>query len=123
MPLPDISQIPPVDEERIVELKEQAAHDASLFNRLFALFEEEGPTLVASIDDSLKQSDRDEANESIHKVKGSSAAMGAKRVYALASAGVEICRGNESLGELSELPELLTLEYAAYCEAAKKHLA
>ena len=123
MPLPDLSRIEPVDEERILELKEQAAHDPSLFNRLFHLFEEEGPTLIANIEESLAQSDRDETHEAIHKVKGSSAAMGAGRVYALASAGVEICRSDESLDALSELPSLLATEYASYASKAKKHLA
>ncbi len=123
MSLPDLSRIPVLDEERVLELKEQAAHDPFLFDRLFNLFQEEGPILVASIESSLESEDRTQAHEAIHKVKGSSAAMGACRVYALASAGVDIARGDDSLGLLKDLPAMLRVEYAAYVEAAKGHLS
>lgn len=122
MALPDISNLSPLALERVKELRGQAPYDSSLFKRLYSLFEKEGPTLIKDIIDNLKEGDRSEVHDAIHKVKGSSAAMGASRIYVLASAAIDICRGDEDLAELSDLPFLLETEYASYLKEAKPFL-
>lgn len=122
MPLPDISKLTPLDVERVTELREQAPQDSSLFVRLYALFQDEGPVLIKDIVENLQAEDRSALHDAVHKVKGSSAAMGASRIYALASGAVEVRRSDEDLAELRELPALLEIEYARYCADAKRFL-
>ncbi len=122
MPLPDISNLAPLDDERLRELKEQTPQDSSLFNRLYALFEIEGATLIKDIVESLAVGDRSAVHEAVHKVKGSAAAMGASRIYALVSASIDICRADGDLGQLSGLPSILEIEYASYLKDAKRFL-
>ena len=122
MPLPDVSIHPALDKERVTELMNQTPNDRSLFIRLNALFSDEGTTLIQDIVVGLRMNDRSMLHDAIHKVKGSSAAMGASRVYAMSDAAIEICRNDWDLADLAELPSLLETEYAAYCEEAKQYL-
>lgn len=122
MQLPDISNYPSLDKERVTDLIEQTAHDSSFFVRLYSLFKDEGPTLVKDIVDGLGANDCSALHDAIHKVKGSAAAMGASRIYELSNAAIEICRNDGDLEDLIELPTLLETEYAAYCQEAKQYL-
>ena len=122
MPLPDISNHPSLNKERVAELIEQTAHDSSLFARLYSLFKDEGQTLIKDIVEGLEANDRSVLHDAIHKVKGSSAAMGASRIYELSSTAIGICRNDGDIGGLTELPTLLATEYASYCQEAKQYL-
>jgi len=122
MALPDVSQIEPVNVAHINELRDQVAGDGSLYNRLFTIFEEEGPELVSQLRELLPKGVHQDIHEVIHKVKGSSAAMGATRIHTLAAAGVEICRAESDLSELDGIADQLESEYALYLREAKRFL-
>ncbi len=122
MPLPDLTNIVCLNRERVVELVEQAPHDKTLFSRLNTIFEAEGPELIAELEKLLPEGNRSEIHDTIHKMKGSSAAMGASRIYLLASVAVDMCDDDESLDDLFALPAILEKEYASYGEEAKQFL-
>ena len=62
-------------------------------------------------------------HEVIHKMKGSSAAMGADRIYALTTEGVLVCRSEGEFLDLDGLADLLGEEYTLYCREAKRLLS
>ncbi len=122
MILPNLDAIETIDVDHVRELREQVANDSSLFNRLYSIFVDEGPELVASLRTLVPEGDHDRIHEVIHKVKGSAAAMGAKRLHALSAAAVEICRAKGDLAELASIPDLLEAEYERYAEEGKSLL-
>lgn len=123
MALPELANIEPLNESHIRELKEQIVGDGSLFNRLYSIFESEGPELVAELRVLLPKGVHADIHEVIHKMKGSSAAMGADRIHALTAEGVVICREEGDLSELDGLADRLDEEYALYCREAKRFLS
>ncbi len=123
MALPDLENVEPLNKSHIRELKEQVVGDGSLYNRLYSIFESEGPELLAELRELLPQGVHEDIHEVIHKMKGSSAAMGADRIHALTAEGVVVCRGEGDLSELEGLAERLEKEYALYCREAKRFLS
>lgn len=123
MALPDLANIEPINEAHVGELQEQLVGDGSLFNRLYSIFESEGPELVAELRELLPKGVHSDIHEVIHKMKGSSAAMGADRIHSLTMEGVVVCRSEGDLSELDGLADLLEEEYALYCREAKRFLS
>ncbi len=123
MALPELENVEPLNEPHIRELKEQVVGDGSLYNRLYSIFESEGPELVAELRKLLPQGVHEDIHEVIHKMKGSSAAMGADRIHALTAEGVVVCRAEGDLAELEGLADRLEKEYALYCREAKRFLS
>lgn len=119
MSLPDLTQIEAIDQSHVQELRAQVANDSSLYNRLYSIFVEEGPELIASLRGALPSGSHSDVHDVIHKMKGSAAAMGAKRIHTLAATAVEICRSEGDLKDLSSLPEILEREYEQYAHEAK----
>lgn len=76
MRVPDLTNIEPINEAHVRELQEQVVGDGSLFNRLYSIFESEGPELIAELRELLPKGVHADIHEVIHKMKGSSAAMG-----------------------------------------------
>lgn len=123
MPVPDLTNIEPINEARVRELQEQVVGDGSLFNRLYSIFESEVPELIAELRELLPKGVHADIHEVIHKMKGSSAAMGADRIYALTTEGVLVCRSEGEFLNLDGLADLLGEEYTLYCLEAKRFLS
>ncbi|MDA7640161.1 Hpt domain-containing protein [Opitutaceae bacterium] len=123
MPVPDLTNIEPINEAHVRELQEQVVGDGSLFNRLYSIFESEGPELVAELRELLPKGVHADIHEVIHKMKGSSAAMGADRIHALTTEGVLVCRSEGDFLDLDGLADLLEEEYTLYCREAKRFLS
>lgn len=123
MPVPDLTNIEPINEARVRELQEQVVGDGSLFNRLYSIFESEVPELIAELRELLPKGVHADIHEVIHKMKGSSAAMGADRIYALTTEGVLVCRSEGEFLDLDGLADLLGEEYTLYCLEAKRFLS
>ena len=123
MRAPDLTNIEPINEARVRELQEQVVGDGSLFNRLYSIFESEGPELIAELRELLPKGVHADIHEVIHKMKGSSAAMGADRIYALTTEGVLVCRSEGEFLNLDGLADLLGEEYTLYCLEAKRFLS
>lgn len=83
MHVPDLTNIGPINEAHVRELQGQVVGVGSLFNRVYSIFESEGPELIAELRELLPEGVHADIHEVIHKMKGSSAAMGADRIYAL----------------------------------------
>jgi len=123
MPVPDLTNIEPINEARVRELQEQIVGDGSLFNRLYSIFESEGPELIAELRELLPKGVHADIHEVIHKMKGSAAAMGADRIYALTTEGVIVCRSEGEFLYPEGLADLLGEEYTLYCREAKRFLS
>ena len=123
MPVPDLTNIEPINEARVRELQDQVVGDGSLFNRLYSIFESEGPELIAELRELLPKGVHADIHEVFHKMKGSSAAMGADRIYALTTESVLVCRSEGEFLYLDGLADLLGEEYTLYCREAKRFLS
>lgn len=123
MRVPDLTNIEPINEAHVRELQEQVVGVGSLFNRLYSIFESEGPELIAELRELLPKGVHADIHEVIHKMKGSSAAMGADRIYALTTEGVLVCRSEGEFLDLDGLADLLGEEYTLYCLEAKRFLS
>ena len=123
MPVPDLTNIEPINEAHVRELQEQVVGVGSLFNRLYSIFESEVPELIAELRELLPKGVHADIHEVIHKMKGSSAAMGADRIYALTTEGVLECCSEGEFLDLDSLADLLGEEYTLYCLEAKRFLS
>ena len=123
MRVPDLTNIEPINEAHVRELQEQVVGVGSLFNRLYPIFELEVPELIAELRELLPKGVHADIHEVIHKMKGSSAAMGADRIYALTTEGVLVCRSEGEFLNLDGLADLLGEEYTLYCLEAKRFLS
>jgi len=123
MRVPDLTNIEPINEAHVRELQEQVVGVGSLFNRLYSIFESEGPELIAELRELIPKGVHADIHEVIHKMKGSSAAMGADRIYALTTEGVLVCRSEGEFLNLDGLADLLGEEYTLYCLEAKRFLS
>lgn len=111
--LPDLSNIEAVNRQNVDELMGRASDGEPLFFRLLGIYKEETPSLLEQLEKSYASRDVDLAYESIHQIKGSSAAMGATRVFELAQAALELAGGEQVFAE-TELVGRLRREYELY---------
>ncbi len=118
----DIENVVAIHESQLRELLDQPVGESSLFHRLRRIFISEGPDLVGELRQLMPEGNRSEIHDVFHKIKGSSAAMGAKRIHALAAYAVQVCREDDKLGLLSELPDLIEAEYSRYDSEARRLL-
>jgi len=117
-----IEGTPVVAEETVSELLERDAEGSSLFEHLFEIYKEEYPELLQSLRDARAAGDSEACYEAIHQMKGSAAAMGAARVFALAKKAIELCRSKEILTR-DDVGGILEGEMERYCEEMKKRRA
>ena len=94
-----------------------------MINRLYPIFESEVPELIAELRELPPKGVHADIHEVIHKMKGSSAAMGVDRVYALTTEGVLVCCSKGKFLDLDGLADLLGEEYTLYCLEAKRFLS
>ena len=88
----DIANVEAIHESQVMELLDQPVGESSLYHRLHGIFISEGPDLVGALRQLIPEGNRSEIHDAFHKIKGSSAAMGAKRIHALAAYAVKVCR-------------------------------
>ena len=120
--LEDIEGMPIVEEKTVSELVGRDSEDDSLFERLFQIYVEEYPELLRDLRNALSAKDSNACYEVIHQMKGSAAAIGAARVFALSEKAIKLCESKEILSQKGVV-EILEGEMAAYCEEIKKRRA
>ena len=114
----DIENVVAIHESQLRELLDQPVGESSLFHRLRRIFISEGPDLVGELRQLMPEGNRSEIHDVFHKIKGSSAAMGAPRIHALAAYAVQVCRD----GLLSSLPDPIEAEYSRYDSEVRRLL-
>ena len=90
MAIPDLDAFPIYNKTTVDELSARMSEGESLFPKLFEIFQEESPKLIAEIKASFEARNVTDAYEAIHQLKGSSAAMGATRLYELTQGALEL---------------------------------
>ena len=95
------------------ELMRRVKDGEPLLSRLFSIYQEETPRLLADIEKGIISREEELVYDSIHQMKGSSAAMGATRVFALTEAALDLCKGG-AVFELDRLAEALRVEVDLY---------
>ena len=118
----DIENLEAIDESQVSELLDQPGGESSLYHRLHGVFISEGPDLVGELRRLMREENRSEIHDVFHKIKGSSAAMGAKRIHGLAGHAVQVCREDGELGLLEELPDIIEAEFSRYDSEAQRFL-
>lgn len=118
----DIENLEAIDESQVTELLDQPGGESSLYHRLHGIFISEGPDLVGELRRLMREGNRSEIHDVFHKIKGSSAAMGAKRIHGLAAHAVQVCREDGELGLLEELPDIIEAEFSRYDSEAQRFL-
>jgi HPt (histidine-containing phosphotransfer) domain-containing protein len=111
--LPDVSGSPVVKQENIDDLMNRDKDGKPLLHRLFSIYLEETPRLLGELEKGLAARDGTLVYDTIHQMKGSAAAMGAMRVYAITEAALELCR-KEAVFEISDLVGTIEGETSAY---------
>ena len=120
--LEDIEGMPIVEERTVSELIGRDSEDDSLFERLFEIYVEEYPELLRELRAALSAQNPSACYEAIHQMKGSAAAIGAARVYALSEKAIKLCESKEILSE-EGVVEILEREMVSFCEEIKKRRA
>ena len=118
----DIENTEAIDESQVSELLDQPGGESSLYHRLHGIFISEGPDLVGELRRLMREGNRSEIHDVFHKIKGSSVAMGAKRIHAVAAHAVQVCREDGELEMLAELPDVIEAEYSRYDSEAQRFL-
>ncbi len=118
----DIEHVETVVESQVKELLDQPGGEATLYHRLHGIFISEGPDLIGELRHLLGEGERSEIHDMFHNIKGSSAAMGAKRINELAAYAVQVCREDGDLEQLTELPDRIEAEYSQYDSETQRFL-
>ena len=108
-PAEDYSDV--LDQNALFNIRElQTEIESNLLNELIDLFTSEGPKLLETIDRALQTKDAKSIQFAAHRLKGSSAYLGVKRVCSLCSQIEEQSRDN-LLDDLDTAVPLLNAEY------------
>ncbi len=106
MALPDLSGMLPLRRESYDALMERQSDGSSLFPKVYEIFCSEMPRLLGELGVNLEKKDSEEAYEVLHQIKGSSAAMGAGRLWELAQFALDMCSDGSVLEERFLLQEI-----------------
>ncbi len=115
MPLPDLRGQPIINKQAVFELKSRQSEGQTLFDKLYSIYVDETPGLVADLRDSVEKNVSGPARETIHQLKGSSAVMGANRIHILAKTTLEYS-DEELLAELKGLADTVESEFEQYTQ-------
>lgn len=119
--LPDVSKLNIINRSTVNELMQREKDGEPLFKRLFTIYLEETPRLLTDLKASVASRDSESSYDTIHQMKGSAAAMGASRVYALTESALHSAR-DEGLFAEENLAGRIEAETELYIREATKLL-
>ena len=119
--LPDVSDKTALDESTVEELMQRERNGEPLFKRLFNIYLDETPTLLSEVESAMAAKDVERCYDAIHQMKGSAAAMGARRLFAITEAALELCR-DDRVFEVEGLLKRLKEESDLYIRKAQARL-
>ena len=114
--LPDVTNEEIYIQATIDELLLREKDGRPLLRRLFEIYLEETPRLLEELEAALKARDVEACYDAIHQMKGSAAAMGARRLYVTTEAALQLCRDGDVL-EVENLVERIETESDLYIQA------
>lgn len=111
--LPDVSNEVVYEKATIDELLLREKNGRPLLRRLFEIYLEETPRLLEELEVALAAKNKDDVYDAIHQMKGSAAAMGARKLFRLTEAALHLC-GSGKILEVDDLVERIESESDAF---------
>ena len=111
--LPDVSNEVVYDEATVKELLLREKDGRPLLRRLFEIYLEETPRLLEELEVALAAKNEEDVYDVIHQMKGSAAALGARKLFRVTEAALSLCRDGEVL-KVDNLVERIEDESDAY---------
>lgn len=107
--LPDVSEEVVYDKGTVDELMQRQKDGRPLLYRLFEIYLEETPRLLGELEEAVEAGNAEEIYDVIHQLKGSAAAMGARKLFRTTEASLTLCRNGKIL-EVGNLVERIESE-------------
>lgn len=120
--LPDVSKEKVYDQATVDELLLREKNGRPLLRRLFEIYLEETPRLMEELEAALAKQDQEAAYDALHQMKGSAAALGARRLFALTEATLPLC-GDGAILQESDLVERIESESDRFIHAISEILS
>ncbi|MDQ8179769.1 Hpt domain-containing protein [Pelagicoccus sp. SDUM812005] len=111
--LPDVSNEVVYDKATIDDLLLREKDGRPLLRRLFEIYLEETPRLLEELEAAIAAKNEEEAHDVIHQMKGSAAALGARKLFRITEAALSLSKGGEVL-KVENLVERIEEESDAY---------
>ncbi|MDQ8186850.1 Hpt domain-containing protein [Pelagicoccus sp. SDUM812002] len=111
--LPDVSNEVVYDRATVDELLLRQKDGRPLLRRLFEIYLEETPRLLEELETSFAAKNEEEVHEVIHQMKGSAAALGARKLFRITESALSLSRNGEIL-KVENLVERIEDESDAY---------
>ena len=102
--LPDVTSEDIYDQSTIDELLQREKNGRPLLFRLFEIYLEETPRLLEELEAAISARNSEAIYEAVHQMKGSAAALGARKLYRITEAVLPLC----STGEVLDLDGLVS---------------
>lgn len=107
--LPDVSEEVVYEKETVDELMRREKDGRPLIYRLFEIYIEETPRLLSELEEAVEARNEQDIYDVIHQMKGSAAAMGARKLFRITEAALSLCRNGKIL-EVDDLVERIENE-------------
>ncbi len=119
--LPDVSNEVVYDKATVDDLLLREKDGRPLMRRLFEIYLDETPRLLEELEAGIAAKSEEDVYDVIHQMKGSAAALGARKLFRVTEAALSLCRGGEVLKE-EDLVERIEDESDAYIQAISEIL-
>ena len=120
--LPDVSKEVVFDRETIDELLQREKNGRPLLMRLFEIYLEETPRLLEELELAVAAKDPEGIYDIVHQMKGSAAALGARKLFRVAEAVLPLCNTGEIL-EVENLIERIESESDVFINGVSEILS
>lgn len=111
--LPDVSNEVVYDKATVDDLLLRQKDGRPLMKRLFEIYLEETPRLIEELETAFAEKNEEDVYDAIHQMKGSAAALGARKLFRITEAALSLCRGGEVM-EVEDLVERIKAESDRY---------
>ncbi|EDY82901.1 Hpt domain protein [Verrucomicrobiia bacterium DG1235] len=111
--LPDVSNEVVYDKATVDELLLREKDGRPLLRRLFEIYLEETPRLLEELEAAVAAKNEEDVYDVIHQMKGSAAALGARKLYRVTESALTLCREGKIL-TIPDLVERIESESDAY---------
>ncbi|MBD5779567.1 Hpt domain-containing protein [Pelagicoccus sp. NFK12] len=111
--LPDVSNEVVYDKATVDELLLREKDGRPLLRRLFEIYLEETPRLLEELEAAVAAKNEEEVYDVVHQMKGSAAALGARKLFRLTEVALSLCKDGEIL-KVDDLVERIEDESDAY---------